>query len=313
MTWCSPRGCPCNVTTVVPDRPWQHRGVVVSRVTRGTTGVNRLRRVDRWVIDRHASTLRAASSPLVVDLGFGASPTTTLELAQRLAGAVPRVEVIGVEVDPARVAVAQRLAAERLTGRAGAGGAGGRVRFVTGGFDLAAVPGLLSLRGARPTVVRAANVLRQYGEHEVAGAWAAMAAGCAAGGVIVDATCDEVGRRAAWVEVAVGEDLAASPISLTLSLRLAGLERPSEVAPRLPKVLIHRNVPGEGVHAFLAALDSAWERAAPLGAFGARQRWVAACRAVADAGWPLLGRERRWRLGEVGVAWPAVAPSGARQ
>lgn len=286
-------------------------------MTRGTTGVNRLRRIDRWLLDRHATTLRAASAPLVVDLGFGAGPTTTLELAQRLAVAVPRVEVVGVEVDPARVAVAQRLAAERLTGRAGAGGvggAGGRVRFVTGGFDLPAVPDLLSLRGsqgARPTVVRAANVLRQYDEHEVAGAWAAMAAGCAAGGVIVDATCDEVGRRSAWVEVVVGEDLAASPASLTLSLRLAGLERPSEVAPRLPKVLIHRNVPGEGVHAFLVALDSAWERAAPLGSYGPRQRWVAACRAVADAGWPLLGRERRWRLGEVSVAWSAVAPSGA--
>ncbi len=296
--------------------------MVVSRVTRGTTGVNRLRRIDRWLVDRHATTLRAASSPLVVDLGFGASPTTTLELAQRLAVAVPRVQVVGVEVDPARVAVAQRLAAERLTGRAGAdaaGGAGGRVRFVTGGFDLSAVPDLFGprgpqgLRGSEPTVVRAANVLRQYDEHEVTGAWAAMAAGCAAGGVIVDATCDEVGRRAAWVEVVVGEDLAASPVSLTLSLRLAGLARPSEVAPRLPKVLIHRNVPGEGVHAFLAALDSAWERAAPLGAFGPRQRWVAACRAVADAGWPLMGRERRWRLGEVSVAWSAVAPSDGEQ
>jgi hypothetical protein len=28
---------------------------------------------------------------------------------------------------------------------------------------------------------------------------------------------------------------------------------------------------------------------------------------LADAGWPLVRRER-WRLGEVGVAWDAVAP-----
>ena len=55
---------------------------------------------------------------------------------------------------------------------------------------------------------------------------------------------------------------AAGPVSLTMSLRLAGLQRPSDVAERLPKSLIHRNVPGEPVHAFLADLDRAWERSA---------------------------------------------------
>jgi hypothetical protein len=121
----------------------------------------------------------------------------------------------------------------------------------------------------------------------------------------VDGTCDEIGRRAAWVAVA-----AAGPVSLTLSLRLAGLERPSDVAERLPKALIHRNVPGEPVHAFLGALDAAWARSAPHGAYGVRQRWLAAAAAVQAAGWPLLDGPSRWRLGEVTVAWPAVAPAG---
>jgi trehalose 6-phosphate synthase len=44
--------------------------------------------------------------------------------------------------------------------------------------------------------------------------------------------------------------------------RLADLSRPSDIAERLPKVLIHRNVPGEPVHAYLAALDDAWARQA---------------------------------------------------
>ena len=289
------------------------RPVVLSRVTRGTTGAQRLRRVDRWLVGARASVLRAAERPLVVDLGFGARPGTTVELAARLARVRADVEVVGVEVDPARVAAARAELARRAADAAPPGGAPdgagpvtgaavARVRFAVGGFELAGLPA--------PVVVRAANVLRQYDEAEVVPAWRAMARATAPGGLLVDATCDEVGRRAAWVEVRVASDGSPRPVSLTLSVRLAGLERPGEVAARLPKVLIHRNVPGEGVHAWLRALDDAWARAAPLGALGARQRWVAACTAVAGQGWPVLGGPARWRLGEVGVAWSAVAPSG---
>ena len=55
------------------------------------------------------------------------------------------------------------------------------------------------------------------------------------------------------------------------------MERPSGLAERLPKTLIHRNVPGEPVHdAFLRDFDRAWDRAAPYSALGPRQRWLAA-------------------------------------
>src|SRR3712207_7832317 len=47
----------------------------------------------------------------------------------------------------------------------------------------------------------------------------------------------------------------SGPQRFTVSLRLQGLERPSVVAERLPKVLIHRNVAGERVHDLLGALD----------------------------------------------------------
>jgi hypothetical protein len=94
------------------------------------------------------------------------------------------------------------------------------------------------------------------------------------------------------------------PVSLTLSMRLASIERPSDVAPRLPKSLIHRNVPGEPVHDWLAALDQAWLRAAALSSYGVRQRFVATVQAVRADGWPVLGGPNRWRLGEVTLAWP---------
>ncbi|HEX2772200.1 MAG TPA: class I SAM-dependent methyltransferase, partial [Micromonosporaceae bacterium] len=82
---------------------------------------------------------------------------------------------------------------------------------------------------------------------------------------------------------------------------------PSDLAERLPKALIHHNVPGRPVHEFLKAFDASWAAAAGLTTFGPRQRWVAAVEALAAQGWPLVGSTRRWRHGEVTVRWSAVA------
>ncbi len=253
----------------------------IGQVTRGTTGTNRLRRIDRWIAQLPA--LRRAEVPLVVDLGYGASATTTLELHQRLARVRPDVQVLGLEIEPSRVAVAAASA------RPG-------VRFALGGFE---VP------GERPVVIRALNVLRQYDEGEVLDAWHLMTSRLQPGGVLVEGTCNEVGRVASWVDVT-----ADGPMSLTISLRLASLEEPSIVAERLPKVLIHRNVPGERVHELLADLDRWWAVHSGLGVYGPSQRWVAVVESLRDAGWPVLGGRSRWRLGELTVAWAAVQPQG---
>jgi hypothetical protein len=267
----------------------------VGRVTRGTTGTNRLRRVDRWIA-RHPA-LRRAEDPLVVDLGYGASGVTALELQARLARARPEVEVLGLEIEPDRVARARaQLAAVRAGDTSFAADA--RVSFALGGFEVP-VPG-----DRRPAAIRAFNVLRQYDEADVPDAWGRMSARLAPGGVLVEGTCDEIGRVSTWVAV----DADAAPQTLTVSLRLAGLEHPSIAAERLPKALIHRNVAGERVHAYLSALDREWDRAAGLAPFGPVARWRGALEAMAAGGWPL--RERgRWRLGEVTVPWDAVAPA----
>lgn len=266
----------------------------VGRITRGTTGTNRLRRIDRWLA-RHP-VLRRTDDPLVVDLGFGASGVTALELQARLARAWPDVEVVGLEIDPDRV----RRADDQLAAvRAGLTpfSPDARVSFALGGFEVP-VP-----NGRRPAVIRAFNVLRQYEEDEVAAAWTSMAARLAPGGLLVEGTCDEIGRIATWV--ALGAD--AVPATLTVSLRLAGLEHPSIAAERLPKALIHRNVPGERIHALLAGLDAEWDRASALSPFGPVERWRAALDALARSGWPVLDRSR-WRLGELTLPWDAVAP-----
>ncbi|WP_299087286.1 class I SAM-dependent methyltransferase [uncultured Microbacterium sp.] len=265
------------------------------KITRGTTNTNRLRRVDRWIA-RHP-VLRRTDDPLVIDLGYGASGVTAFELEARLRRSRADVEVVGLEIDPARV---QRATAQLVEVRAGRTpfAPDARVSFARGGFEVP-LPA-----GRRPAVIRAFNVLRQYDEADVAGAWALMASRLAPGGIVVEGTCDELGRICTWVEL--GDD--ASPRSLTISLRLAQLDSPGIAAERLPKALIHRNVPGERVHDFLSALDDEWTRAVAASSFGAEQRWRAALSALAASGWP-VGNRARWRLGEVTVPWECVAPS----
>jgi hypothetical protein len=126
----------------------------------------------------------------------------------------------------------------------------------------------------------------------------------ATGALLVEGTCDELGRIATWAVVERGE-----PRTLTLSARLSDLDHPATFAERLPKALIHHNVPGQPVHEFLAAFDHAWATVAPYAAFGPRQRWAAAVERLAEDGWPVVGRRSRWRLGEVTVRWSAVAPA----
>jgi hypothetical protein len=275
-------------------------------ITRGTTAPNRLRRVDRWIARVYGPLLRRDRRPLVVDLGYGASPVTTAELFTRLRAVHPRVEVVGMEIDPQRVAAARHCEREGLS-------------FRLGGFELPV--------DRPPTLIRAFNVLRQYGEAEAWTAWDRMCAGLAPDGVLVEGTCGETGRRAVWVALQRGRPSAhagtpgrpgeragavAVPRTITFAAHLPSMPRPSELAERLPKTLIHRNVPGERVHQLLAAFDRAWAAAAPQSVFGPRQRWVAAVELLARdhpvyTGAPLGGRAR-WRLGEVTLPWSAAGP-----
>lgn len=325
----------------------------IGTVTRGTTHPNRLRRMDRWIAATHGAELRRTAAPIAVDLGYGATPWTAVELLRRLRTAAPRTEVVGIEIDPARVAAAKPYECEGLT-------------FRHGGFELP-MPG-------RPTLIRAANVLRQYDEDEVAAVWERLCARLApatppafggrtatsgsataslsgrpaasspghlptspsprfpasspalptsapgqpvsspgrsaspvglpisSGGLLVEGTCDEIGRRHVWV--ALGPE---GPRTVTFATRLGSLERPSDLAERLPKALIHRNVPGEPVHAFLRDFDRAWAAAAPYASYGARQRWIRTIRTLTPD-WPIRDGPNRWRQGEVTVAWEALAP-----
>lgn len=258
----------------------------IGTITRGTTNANRLRRADRWLLAHHRALLTKGAPPVLVDLGHGASGVTTAEWARRVRTVRPDALVRGLEIDPERVDTAQDWAEPG-------------VEFALGGFE---VP-LPRRRTAR--VIRAFNVLRQYGEDEVAGPWASMVERLDEGGIVVDGTCDELGRLGSWITLD-----RQGPRTLTLSWRLRDLDSerlPSVVAERLPKALIHRNIPGEPVHELLTRLDDAWRRAAPFAPYGPRQRAVTAITEVAKDV-PVIGRAPRWRLGELTVPWALVAP-----
>jgi hypothetical protein len=254
---------------------------VLGLTTRGTTNPNRLRRVDRWIAGTQASRLRDAADPLVIDLGFGASPVTTIELAERLRTVRPDVRVLGLEIDAERVRAASAFAQKP------------GLDFARGGFELA---------GRHPVLVRALNVLRQYDEEAVSAAWQTMSERLAPGGLVVEGTCDEIGRRACWVALD-----SSGPLTLTLSARVSTLKAPSELAERLPKALIHHNVRGHPVNELLRAFDLAWAAASPISSFGPRQRWMAAAQRLVDDGWPVVGGRSRWRLGELTLRWSAVS------
>ncbi len=259
----------------------------VGRITRGTTAPNRLRRIDRWILNYECSRLRTVDEPIVVDLGYGATPITAVELRNRLHEHVsPTVKVVGIEIDPMRVQQAQELADDSLT-------------FIKGGFE---VP-----TDKPVALIRALNVLRQYEESEVLGAWQKMSQNLLPGGLIIDGTCDEIGRRAVWVAVRKTETGEIQPESLTISAHLASLEKPSDIAPRLPKILIHHNVAGQKIHDVLNQLDIAWAKTSSAQTFGARQHWIAAIDYAKENGLAIKDNQSRWRLGEVTLDWLSVS------
>jgi hypothetical protein len=241
--------------------------------------------VDRYITS--LTFLKDIAYPLAVDLGYGRTPVTAVELLSRLTQVAPRIRVLGVEIDPERVQDAKPLEHSLLS-------------FTHGGFEIP-IPQEFSDR-KDVDIIRALNVLRQYSESEVESAWGLMQSRLSETGLIIEGTSDEIGRVASWVTLD-----KSGPLSFTISLRLQGLDKPSKVAERLPKILIHKNVSGNNIHRYLRDLDREWEKAAGFGAFGSAQRFVQVAKAMLQAGWPIENKPKRWRLGELSVEFQAIS------
>src|SRR5688572_10154599 len=146
----------------------------LGQVTRGKTAPNRLRKTDTFLAVAYTELVRHMPG-LYVDLGYGTYPVTSVETLERLGRLNPRLRVLGVEIDPARVAAAEAFIRPGLD-------------FRLGGFNLPLLP------GETVSVIRAFNVLRQYDEAAVADALAALAQPLTPGGLLLEGTSDPLGR-----------------------------------------------------------------------------------------------------------------------
>lgn len=284
----------------MPPRP-------TGRPTRGKTATNRLRQVDVYVALAHPGVLRG-DSPLAVDLGYGALPWTTLEMASRWRDIEPSLRVIGIEIDPERVSAAQPCADPPMT------------RFERGGFNLVDVLG-----AERARVVRAYNVLRQYGEADVESALAQIADGMDPGGLLVEGTSTPSGAIVVF-DTWVRTQQPASPMrsrpavvnrlpepstdelglllehdALVFGTNFKELVAPSEFQTILPKRLIHRML-DETPARFFADWRRASNIATGQGATSARRNWVVAAELMrSQFGWPVDPRSRLVERGFLAV------------
>ena len=257
------------------------------QATRGKTARNRLRRVDNFLLAYDPDLLTRADGPFAraffVDLGYGDEPTTTLETAQRLRRVSPGLVVLGVEIDPGRVAAAQPYA-DTFT------------LFRRGGFNL---PLHTWPDGAPETarLVRAFNVLRQYDESAVAGAYERLFPYILPGGLLVEGTSDPFGslwvanlvRRPSQPDVETAWEMEALVFGTNFR---TGFD-PGEFQAVLPKNYVHRVVPGEPVHRFSHDWKQAALEASAIRVWGPRQWFAAAAHRLGERGYHLALR-RKW-------------------
>jgi len=263
----------------------------VGQATRGKTASNRLRRIDRFLSLYDPLLLGrddgAYAGAYVVDLGYGAEPVTTLEMAEWLHGRYPELRVLGVEIDPARVAAAKPYETDRVT-------------FRLGGFNL---PLNMRMDGSRETVraVRAFNVLRQYDASAVVPALTELAHSLLPGALVVEGTSDPNGRVwSANLFRRIASTEGAFPFEhegLVFGTNFRAGVDPAIWQPVLPKNYIHRMVPGEPVYEFFQAWKRAARETAGYQAWGPRAWFLACAERLRQSGCNVVCRRKFLRNG----------------
>ncbi|MFN2165248.1 MAG: methylase, partial [Anaerolineae bacterium] len=206
---------------------------------------------------------------------------------RRLRQINPGLYVLGVEIDPERVAAAQPYA-DALT------------FFRRGGFNLP----LDTWPDGTPEavrLVRAFNVLRQYDEGAVVGAYERLFQTILPGGLLVEGTSNPFGSL--WVANLVRKPLTpdgqraweVEAIVLGTNFR-TGFD-PGQFQAVLPKNQIHRVVPGEPIHHFFQDWKQAALETSALQVWGPRQWFAAAAQRLAERGYHLVLRCKWLRQG----------------
>ena len=167
--------------------------------------------------------------------------------------------------------------------------------------------------GERAAVIRAFNVLRQYGESAVAGALDALAGALVPGGLVLEGTSDPSGRLLAFdLHGKAADGAHLERLGLVLAPTLRPEFHPRQLQPVLPKRHVHHVEPRGAIDRFFAAWEAAWQSARRHGG-DPRRRFVESARALADRhAYALDRRTALLRRGFLwlGPAWPALGPTG---
>lgn len=246
------------------------------QVTRGKTARNRLRQVDNFLLLYEPGLLTRRdgdfAGALFVDLGYGAEAVTTLESAARFRRLNPALKVLGVEIEPERVAAALPFA-DDLT------------FFRLGGFNLPLQP------GETVRAMRAFNVLRQYDENEVAPAWAELGRTMLPGGLLIEGTSNPSGAIwAANLLRRIEDGWRQEALVFFTNFHLGF--NPQDFQTILPKNYIHHVLPGEPIGDFFSDWKSACAEASAMQTWGLRQWFAASAEGLAKRGYRINLRSK---------------------
>jgi hypothetical protein len=238
-----------------------------------------LRPLDERVKRAETALLCSPSPVLVVDVGLGDDPATTLEMAETLQALQPSLLCIGVDSDPERV--------ERARGRSQPG-----VEFRQGGFALPLAA------WERPALVRAMNVLRSYPEAAVEKAHRQLATALVPGGLLIEGSSDPTGS------VTGAYLLRKGPHGLKREALWFRTDFSRGFAPLLfrdwlPRDVRRRVEPGEAIHAFLSSWDAVWRETRARGVRDARAAFVASAQALAHNDLGVEDDPTGWHQGEL--------------
>jgi hypothetical protein len=260
--------------------------------TRGKTAPNRLRKSDTFLALAYPEFVRHMAG-LYVDLGYGFFPVTSVETLHRLRRLNPGLQVLGVEIDPQRVAAAQPFAEPGLS-------------FRLGGFNL-------PLRAdEQVSVIRAFNVLRQYDEAAVAEALATLSAALTPGGLILEGTSDPLGRLLTF-NLFEKRPTSLARAGLVLAPAVRSDFQPRQFQAVLPKNFIHHAEPGGPIDRFFADWQAAWQHARGRAAQPRQVFALAAARLANHYHYRLDQRPALLRRGFLllGPEWPSKPVPGA--
>lgn len=160
-----------------------------------------------------------------------------------------------MEIEPERVAEGEAVADDRT-------------RFRRGGFELP-LEGTESVR-----ILRAMNVLRQYGPEAVADAHRRLLDQMEPDGLLIEGTCSPTGHR--MVLNLLGPQRRPL-VAFSIHPRHVPAS-PRELQAVLPKNHIHRMVPGEAIFELMEDWEQTWNSTAHHATFGPLCHWAAAGR-----------------------------------